>query len=99
LKTFAIILPIEQDVYSTDPSVKLRGLNPNANIYIICAIANIHIPAVKQLGHTNNYDISNAEAKDYREVKSFDLYINIHNEYSFQKEINFIYIGMHTFLI
>jgi len=35
-------------------NIKLRGLNPNANIYIICAIANIHIPAVKQLGHTNN---------------------------------------------
>lgn len=41
-------------MYSITPSVKLRGLNPNANIYIICAIANIHIPAVKQLGHTNS---------------------------------------------
>lgn len=48
------ILPIEQDMYSIAPSVKLRGLNPNANIYIICATANMHIPAVKQLGHTNS---------------------------------------------
>lgn len=51
---YSWILPIEQDIYSTAPSVKLRGLKPNANIYIICATANIHIPAVKQLGHTNS---------------------------------------------
>lgn len=40
-------------MYIIAPSVKLRGVNPNAIIYIIWAIANMHIPAVKQLGHTN----------------------------------------------
>lgn len=50
----ANLLPTEQNIYIIAPSVKLRGVNPNAIIYVICAIANIHIPAVKQLGHTNN---------------------------------------------
>lgn len=50
----SIFLPIEQAMYNIAPSFKLRGLNPNAIKYIICETANMHIPAVKQLGHTNS---------------------------------------------
>lgn len=66
-------------MYSTAPSVKLRGLNPNANIYMICATANIHIPAAKQLGHTNS--------ASPKQLNTNPVNIRLEKAYSFDKLI------------